>query len=77
MVPVTSDVSELDFTKKITDKVYDEVCTKFGVKAIDYKYGTMMRYRVPVCSPPYGQILRILPLLEPTISPRMSFGFQS
>ncbi len=42
MVPVTSDVSELDFTKKIVDKVYAEVCAKFGVKAIEYKYGTMI-----------------------------------
>jgi pyruvate,orthophosphate dikinase len=42
MVPVTCDVSELDFTKKIADKVYAEVCAKFGVKAIDYKYGTMI-----------------------------------
>jgi pyruvate,orthophosphate dikinase len=42
MVPVTCDVSELEFTKKIVDKVYAEVCQKFGVKSIDYKYGTMI-----------------------------------
>jgi pyruvate,orthophosphate dikinase len=42
MVPVTCDVSELDFTKKITDKVYAETCEKFGIKSIDYKYGTMI-----------------------------------
>ena len=42
MVPVTSDVSEIDFTKKIVDKVYAESCKKFGVKAIEYKYGTMI-----------------------------------
>jgi pyruvate, orthophosphate dikinase len=42
MVPVTCDVSELDFTKKIVDKVYAEVCEKFGVKSIEYKYGTMI-----------------------------------
>jgi pyruvate,orthophosphate dikinase len=42
MVPVTCDVSELDFTKKIVDKVYVEVCTKLGIKEIDYKYGTMI-----------------------------------
>ena len=28
--------------KKVVDKVYDEVCKKFGVKAIEYKYGTMI-----------------------------------
>jgi pyruvate,orthophosphate dikinase len=42
MVPVTCDVSELDFTKKIADKVYAEVCSKFGIKSIDYKFGTMI-----------------------------------
>jgi len=42
MVPVTCDVSELDFTKKIVDRVYAEVCAKFGVAKIDYKYGTMI-----------------------------------
>ena len=42
MVPVTCDVSELDFTKKIVDRVYSEVTTKFSVKAINYKYGTMI-----------------------------------
>jgi len=42
MVPVTCDVSELDFTKKIADQVYAEVCSKFGIKEIEYKYGTMI-----------------------------------
>jgi pyruvate,orthophosphate dikinase len=42
MVPVTCDVAELDFTKKIVDKVYSEVCAKYGVSKIDYKYGTMI-----------------------------------
>ncbi|MBR7067239.1 MAG: pyruvate, phosphate dikinase [Bacteroidales bacterium] len=41
MVPVTCDVSELDFTKRIADRVYAEVCEKFGVQ-IAYKYGTMI-----------------------------------
>jgi len=42
MVPVTCDVSELDVTKKVVDKIYAEVCKKAGLKAIDYKYGTMI-----------------------------------
>jgi len=42
MVPVTCEVAELDFTKKIYDKVYDEICKKFGVKEIGCKYGTMI-----------------------------------
>ncbi len=42
MVPVTCDVSELDVTKKIYDRVHDEVCKKFGLSKIDNKYGTMI-----------------------------------
>ncbi|MCU0377038.1 MAG: pyruvate, phosphate dikinase [Bacteroidales bacterium] len=42
MVPVTCDVSELDFTRKIVDRVYAEVCNKFGVSKISFKYGTMI-----------------------------------
>ncbi len=42
MVPVTCDVSELDVTKKVVDKICDEVCKKFGVSKIEYKYGTMI-----------------------------------
>jgi pyruvate,orthophosphate dikinase len=42
MVPVTCEVGELDFTKKIVDRVYAEVCAKFGISSIDYKYGTMI-----------------------------------
>ena len=42
MVPVTCDVSELDFTKKIVDKVYADVCKRLGVSSIEYKYGTMI-----------------------------------
>ncbi|MGD0341131.1 MAG: pyruvate, phosphate dikinase [Bacteroidales bacterium] len=42
MVPVTCDVSELDVTKKVVDRVYDEVCKKYKIKKIDYKYGTMI-----------------------------------
>jgi pyruvate, orthophosphate dikinase len=42
MVPVTCAATELDFTKRIVDKVYAEVCAKFDVKEIIYKYGTMI-----------------------------------
>ena len=42
MVPVTCDVSELDQTKIIVDTVHAEVCKKYGIKKIDYKYGTMI-----------------------------------
>jgi pyruvate,orthophosphate dikinase len=42
MVPVTCEVAELDFTKKIVDTVYAEVCGKYGLKEIKYLYGTMI-----------------------------------
>ncbi|MDD5570863.1 MAG: PEP-utilizing enzyme, partial [Bacteroidales bacterium] len=42
MVPVTCEVAELDFTKKIADRVYAEVCKKFNIKSISYLYGTMI-----------------------------------
>ncbi|MCL2737915.1 MAG: pyruvate, phosphate dikinase [Bacteroidales bacterium] len=42
MVPVTCDVSELDLTKKIVDKVYAEVCQKMKIRKINYLYGTMI-----------------------------------
>ncbi len=49
MVPVTCDVSELDVTKNVFDKVYTEVCTKFGVEKLPFKYGTMIEIPVPHC----------------------------
>lgn len=42
MVPVTCDVSELDMTKVIYDKIYDETCKKFNLSKIDNMYGTMI-----------------------------------
>ncbi|HNW70845.1 MAG TPA: pyruvate, phosphate dikinase [Bacteroidales bacterium] len=42
MVPVTCEVAELDVTKKICDRIYEEVCNKFKVKSISYLYGTMI-----------------------------------
>ncbi len=42
MVPVTCDVSELDVTKKIYDRVLADVLKKFDLSKIDNKYGTMI-----------------------------------
>ncbi len=42
MVPVTCDVSELDVTKKITDRVHAEILKQFGIAELEYKYGTMI-----------------------------------
>jgi len=43
MVPVTCEVGELDVTKVVNDRVYAEVCKKFGVEKLPYyMYGTMI-----------------------------------
>ncbi|HOY68132.1 MAG TPA: pyruvate, phosphate dikinase [Candidatus Ozemobacteraceae bacterium] len=42
MVPVTCDVRELDYVKKIVDRVYAEVLKSSGLKKIDFHYGTMI-----------------------------------
>jgi pyruvate,orthophosphate dikinase len=42
MVPVVCAVKELDDQKMLVDKIYKEVCAKYGVKSINYMYGTMI-----------------------------------
>jgi pyruvate, orthophosphate dikinase len=42
MVPVVGLVAELDDQKKIADRVYAEVCKKYGLERIDHLYGTMI-----------------------------------
>ncbi len=42
MVPVTCAKAELDHQKVIVDKVYKEVLAKFGLKKLDFMYGTMI-----------------------------------
>lgn len=41
MIPVTVSVKELDFQKKICDKIHEQIETKYGVN-IKYLYGTMI-----------------------------------
>jgi len=42
MVPVVGMKNELVDQKAIVDRIYAEVCAKYGVKKIDYMYGTMI-----------------------------------
>jgi pyruvate,orthophosphate dikinase len=42
MIPVTVIAHELRHQKEIVDRVYAEVCEKFGMKKIPYLYGTMI-----------------------------------
>ncbi len=42
MIPVVSTRAELDHQKAIVEKIYAEVCRKYGVSKIDYMFGTMI-----------------------------------
>lgn len=42
MVPVTCTGNELVHQKEIVDRVYQDVCTRFGFKKIPYAFGTMI-----------------------------------
>jgi len=42
MIPVTCTVNELNNQKVLVDKVYNEVCAKFGLKKLNFMYGTMI-----------------------------------
>jgi len=42
MIPVTSEVSELDDQKEIIDRVYKEVCKKYKTRRINHLVGTMI-----------------------------------
>jgi pyruvate,orthophosphate dikinase len=42
MVPVTCDVSEIVVTRKIVDHVHAEILQQFGIKNLEYMYGTMI-----------------------------------
>jgi len=42
MIPVTSEVSELEDQKEIIDRVYKEVCRKYKIRRINHLVGTMI-----------------------------------
>ncbi|MGB9642313.1 MAG: pyruvate, phosphate dikinase, partial [Candidatus Ratteibacteria bacterium] len=42
MIPVTCTVAELTHQKRIFERVYQEVCSKFGLKKIPHMFGTMI-----------------------------------
>ncbi|MDD3725815.1 MAG: pyruvate, phosphate dikinase [Candidatus Ratteibacteria bacterium] len=42
MIPVVSTVEELTHQKSIVERIYKEVCAKYGLSRIDYLYGTMI-----------------------------------
>ncbi len=42
MVPVVGMKNELVHQRQIVDRIYAEVCAKYGVKSIDFMYGTMI-----------------------------------
>lgn len=42
MIPVTCDVNELKRERNVCEKVYDEVCKKYGLRSIPFLFGTMI-----------------------------------
>jgi pyruvate,orthophosphate dikinase len=63
MVPVTCDVRELDYTKKIVDRIYEEVLKASGLKKIDYHYGTMIEIpRAALLADKMARTCRVLQL---------------
>jgi len=42
MIPVVATARELEDQKLIVDRVYSEVCARYGLKKIDYLYGSMI-----------------------------------
>ncbi len=42
MVPVVGVKNELDNQRQLVDRIHAEVCAKYGVKKIDFLYGTMI-----------------------------------
>ncbi len=57
MVPVTCSVTELENQRRILDKVYAEVCSKFGLKKIPFLYGTMIE--IPRAALTAGQMAKV------------------
>ncbi|MFP4668756.1 MAG: putative PEP-binding protein, partial [Desulfobacterales bacterium] len=75
MIPVTCDVMELDLMKEITDRIYGEVTEKFGIKEIDYDFGTMIEIpRATVLSDKMAKTARFFSYGTNDLT-QMTFGF--
>ena len=75
MIPVTCAVTELDHQKRIVEKVYGEVCKKFGLKKLEYLYGTMIE--IPRAALRAGQMAETAEFFSFGTNDltQMSFGF--
>jgi pyruvate, phosphate dikinase len=75
MVPVTCAKTELDHQKVIVDKVYKEVLSKFGLKKIDFMYGTMIE--IPRAALQAGEMAKTAEFFSFGTNDltQMSFGF--
>jgi len=75
MVPVTCDVSEIEETKKATDRIYREVIEKFAMKELEYKYGTMIEIpRAALLSDRMAKICEFFSFGTNDLT-QMTFGF--
>jgi pyruvate,orthophosphate dikinase len=75
MVPVVGHKNELVDQKVIVDKIYAEVCAKYGVKKIDYMYGTMIE--IPRAALTAGKVAETAEFFSYGTNDltQMSFGF--
>ncbi len=75
MVPVVGMVEELDHQKAIVDRIYEEVCAKYKVKAIRYLYGTMIE--IPRAALTAGKIAKTAEFFSYGTNDltQMGFGF--
>jgi pyruvate,orthophosphate dikinase len=75
MVPVVGMKNELVDQKAIVDKIYAEVCAKYGVKKIEYMYGTMIE--IPRAALTAGRIAETAEFFSYGTNDltQMSFGF--
>lgn len=75
MIPVTCTVDELTAQRKIVDRVYNEVCTKLGLKEIPFMFGTMIE--IPRAALTAGKMAEVAEFFSFGTNDltQMSFGF--
>ncbi|MCU0606785.1 MAG: pyruvate, phosphate dikinase [Candidatus Edwardsbacteria bacterium] len=75
MVPVVGIKNELDDQKLIVDRIHAEVCAKFGIRKVDFMYGTMIE--VPRAALTAGRIAQTAEFFSYGTNDltQMGFGF--
>ncbi len=75
MIPVTCNVTELENQKAIVDKVYKEVCEKYGMAELPFMYGTMIEIpRAALTAAKMAEVAQFFSFGTNDLT-QMSFGF--